>query len=269
MAEAVRVALTLPSFRDDPETALGVALAADVVELDAVFAYEHLFRVALDGSRRPAHDVWALLGAVAAETRHVRVGTLVARVTLRPPAVLAHAFETVQRVSAGRLVAALGAGDSESRPENEEFGLAFGTLDQRIDALGAALDRLAGATFPVWIGGTHPRVLALAGRATGWNRWGGSADRFAAAAAVVRAANPTATLTWGGLTVLGASDDAARTKAHRLTAGPGTLVGAPATVAAHLARYVEAGAQWIVLGPVDSSDPRNAELAADVRACLS
>lgn len=268
MADAVRVALTLPSFRDDPVTALDVARAADVVELDAVFAYEHLFRVARDGSRRPAQDAWALLGAVAAETRHVRVGTLVARATLRPPAVLAHAFATVARVSAGRLIAVLGAGDSESRAENEEFGLAFGTLAERVAALGDALDHLAVAPFPVWIGGTHPRVLALAARATGWNRWAGSAEEFGAAAAIVRAANPTATLTWGGLTVLAATDDAARAKAHRLAAGPETVVGSPTTVATDLARYVDAGAEWIVLGPIDSSDPANAELAAAVRARL-
>jgi alkanesulfonate monooxygenase SsuD/methylene tetrahydromethanopterin reductase-like flavin-dependent oxidoreductase (luciferase family) len=259
-----RVGLTLPSFVADPDVLLRVAVAADQVGLDAVFAYEHLFRVARDGSRRPAQDCWATLGAVAAETRAVRLGPLVARSTLRPAAVLAHACATVARVSGDRMIAVLGAGDGESRAENEEFGLAFGTLDERVGALGDALDAVTATGVETWVGGTHPRVLALAARAQGWNRWAGDRDRFVADAARVRAANPDAVLTWGGLVVLAASDSEAATKAARLSASPGTFIGSPATVARSLLPCVEAGAAWIVLAPVDSSDPANAELAARV-----
>jgi len=69
--------------------------------------------------------------------------------------------------------------------------------------------------------------------------------------------------------VLDASDDAAAAKAVRLGAGPRTLVGGPATVAAALRAYVDAGADWIVLGPIDSSDPANAPLVGEVRARLA
>jgi len=265
--EPVRIGLTLPSFVDQFDTVVAVARAADEARLDAVFAYEHLFRVARDGTRRPALDCWVTLGAVAAETSRVGVGSLVARVTLRPPAVLVHAFETVQRVSDGRLIAVLGAGDRESRVENEEFGIPFGTLGDRVSALHDALAafrarKAIGATYPVWVGGRHPRVLATVSDADGWNRWGGTAEDFAAEAAVVRRVHPDATLTWGGLVVLATSDDRAREKAAVLRAGPGTVVGSPATVAAQLRAYVEAGAAWLILGPVDSSDPNNADLAA-------
>ena len=68
--------------------------------------------------------------------------------------------------------------------------------------------------------------------------------------------------------VLGRSDTEAQDKAHRLAAGPGTIVGGPQRVADALLPYVEAGAQWLVLGPVDSSDPVNAAIVADALAPL-
>jgi hypothetical protein len=48
-------------------------------------------------------------------------------------------------------------------------------------------------------------------------------------------------------------------------------VGGPETVAASLHAYGVAGASWVIVGPVDSSDPDNAallgEVAARLRAC--
>ncbi len=263
----VRLGLTLPSFRDDPERIIEVAVAAEAAGLDAVFAYEHLFRVGPQG-RRPSQDLWATLGAVAAVTQRVRVGSLVARATLRSAAVLAHAFATLQRVSDGRALAVLGAGDAESRAENEEFGLAFGSLGERVAALGAAADATRAVGIETWIGGSHPDVLALCDQADGWNRWAGSVEVFARDAATVRARQPAATLTWGGLVVLDVDDEAAADKATRLGASSAVLVGTPATVARRIRPYVSAGATWVVLAPVDSSDPVNATLVRDVGAHL-
>jgi alkanesulfonate monooxygenase SsuD/methylene tetrahydromethanopterin reductase-like flavin-dependent oxidoreductase (luciferase family) len=256
---SARVGLTLPSFRDDPEPALAVAHAAESAGLDGVFAFDHVFREGRDG-RRPALECFALLGAVAAETSQIALGPLAARATLRPAATLAHALDTVQRVSSGRLVAAIGAGDAESRDENESFGLPFGSLDERVEALRAAVLAARGRGFPVWVAGVHPRVRALVEHADGWNRWGGDAARFAAEAAEVRARHPGAEISWAGLVVLAETDAAARAKAERLGAGPGTIVGGPERVAAALRAYAEAGASWVIVGPVDSSDPENAAL---------
>jgi alkanesulfonate monooxygenase SsuD/methylene tetrahydromethanopterin reductase-like flavin-dependent oxidoreductase (luciferase family) len=263
----LRVGLTLPSFRDDPEPVIAVARAAEAAGLDGVYAFDHVFREGPDG-RRPALECFALLGAVAAETARVHLGPLVARATLRPPATLAHSLDTVQRVSGGRLIAAIGAGDSESREENESYGLPFGTLPERIDALRAALVAARGRGYPVWVAGVHPRVRALVEVADGWNRWGGDAARFAAEASDVRARRPDAAITWAGLGVLASTDAAAAEKAQRLGARPGTIVGGPETVAASLHAYGDAGASWVIVGPVDSSDPDNAALLGEVAARL-
>ena len=77
-ARPVRVGITLPSFRDDPEIPIAVAVAAEEAGVDGVFAYDHLFRIAADGHLRPALECTTLLGAVAAETSRVALGTLVA-----------------------------------------------------------------------------------------------------------------------------------------------------------------------------------------------
>ena len=195
---SVRIGLTLPSFVDDPEIPIAVARAAEAAELDAVFVYDHLWR-GDPPNRRPALECFTLLGAVAAETRRIAVGTLVARATLRPPATLANAFTTVQRVSDGRLLAAIGAGDAQSRAENEAFGLEFGTMAERIAALHDAVRACADHGYP-GVGRRARRAGARDRRdRRRLERWGVSPEEFAGEVALVREVAPGATLTWGGL----------------------------------------------------------------------
>lgn len=259
----VRVALTLPSFVEDPEIPLAVARAAEAAGLDGVFVFDHVFRGS-GPNRRPALECMALLGAVASETSEIAIGTLVARATLRPAATLAASLATAMRISQGRLIATLGSGDSESRPENESYGLGHGSLDARVRALDEAVGACRGRGFPVWVGGAHPRVREVAVRADGWNRWGGDATRFAIEASSVRAAsNGPLTISWGGLVVVGATEADAAVKRERLRIAPGTIVGGPEQTADALRELVRGGADWVILGPVDSSDPENAHVIAE------
>lgn len=270
----LRVGLTLPSFREDADPLLAVAHAAEAAGVDAVFAYDHLFRYAADGTVRPALEFVATLGALAAETRRIAIGSLVVRATLRPPAVLANVFDSARRIAGSRVIAGVGAGDAESRDEMETFGFAFGSEDDRVAALVASVDALVARGVPTWVGGHPERVGPAIVRAQGWNRWGVSATRFALEAERVRgareaAAAAPAVVSWGGLCVLGSDDAEANERAHRLGAPAGALVGGPAAVARGLAGYRDAGATWLVLGPVDSSDPANAERLAAVRDVLA
>lgn len=263
-----RVGLTLPSFVDDPAVPLAVARAAEDAGLDGVFVYDHLFRRAADGHRRPALDPIALLGAVAATTNRIVVGALVFRAWTRPAATLAAAIGTVVRLAPGRVAVGIGTGDSESREENETFGLGFGSVADRVARLDAAVrhSRDLGAT--VWVGGHDPRVRDVAATsADGWNGWGDDRDRFAASVAELRAVavHDPFECSWGGLCVIDADDTAAAAKAQRLGASDGAIVGGPETVARAVDELGRAGADWVVLGPVDSRDPENARrLGADV-----
>ena len=46
----MKLGVTLPNFRDEPEPALAVARAAEAAGLDGVFGFDHLFRRASDGA---------------------------------------------------------------------------------------------------------------------------------------------------------------------------------------------------------------------------
>jgi alkanesulfonate monooxygenase SsuD/methylene tetrahydromethanopterin reductase-like flavin-dependent oxidoreductase (luciferase family) len=261
---SVKVGLTLPSFRDDVATSLAVARAAEDHGLDGVFAYDHLFRRDADGERRPAIEMFSLMGAVASATTRIAVGSFVARATLRPPAVLANGFDTLARVlGPERLLVALGAGDGQSREENETFGLEFGEAADRVAALRDSIDATRDRGYPVWVGGTDPAVREVAAaHADGWNRWGSGVERFRQQGAnlVAAAARSPFTVSWGGLVVLADDDDAAAAKAARLGAGDHVIVGGPDLVAGALEAYVEAGAEWLMIGPIDSADPDNARI---------
>ncbi len=263
----VRVGITLPSFRRDARPALAVTAAAEASGLHGVFAYDHLFRRDATGNRRPALEMFALMGAVAGATSRIVVGSLVARATLRPPATLANGFDTLARIlGPERLLVAIGAGDDESREENETFGLDFGTVAERVAALRDAVDATRDRGYPVWVGGSDPAVREVAAaHADGWNRWGSGLGRFGEQAAniVVAAARSPFTVSWGGLVVLAADDEAAATKAAGLGAGDHVIVGGPDRVAAVLRAYAEAGAEWLMIGPVDSSDPENARILGE------
>jgi len=240
----IKLGLTLPSFVEDPEIPIKVARAAEDAELDGVFVYDHLWR-GNPPNRRPALECLALLGAVAAETSRIHVGTLVARATLRPPATLANALATAERISNGRLIAGIGSGDSESRAENEAFGLPFGTMADRIDALHDSVRACRLQGYPVWVGGLGRAVREIVANADGWNGWGSDPELFASEIELVREVAPEAVITWGGL-------------ARPLEEGAEAL-------AARLVPYPALGATWIIIGPVDSSNPDNAGVLREVR----
>jgi alkanesulfonate monooxygenase SsuD/methylene tetrahydromethanopterin reductase-like flavin-dependent oxidoreductase (luciferase family) len=280
------VGLTLPSFQSDPERVLTVARAAEDAGLDGVFAFDHLFRQrddASDAERRPALELLTMTAAVAAATRRIMVGTLVARATLRPPGMLRAALDTLARIAPGRIIAGLGAGDDESVTEDTAFGVLPAdpspTADgpghdlaaHRLARLEATVEATAGREYPVWVAGRTPAAIRLATRADGWNLWGGDPTAFAAAAAKVRdelaaaGRDPTGfTFTWGGLAVLGATPAEAEAKWDRLGGDrPGIIRGTPPEVAEQIAAYAAAGAEWVILGPIDSSNPSNAALLGE------
>lgn len=269
----MKLGITLPSFVEDPSVPLAVARAAEVSGLDGAFVYDHLFRRNAAGERRPALEGIALLGAVAAATERIAVGTLVLRATLRPPASLAIAVATVASIAPGRVIAAIGAGDRESKEENETFGLGFGTVDDRVARLADTVEAVRDRGATVWVGGGLEVVRRVASEsADGWNGWGEDLPTFTARASQVRAGarRQPFDCSWGGLVVLEADDESAAEKARRLAAPDFALVGGPSTIAAHLADYGAAGADWVIVAPVDASDPENARrLGREVRPLLA
>ncbi|MFN8025079.1 MAG: LLM class flavin-dependent oxidoreductase [Acidimicrobiia bacterium] len=268
----MKLGITLPSFRETVDPSLAVAAAAEGHGLDGVFAYDHLFRRSPEGSGARDRDVRD--DGRRGRGHPTGRARLAGRASLRPPATLANGFDTVARiVGPDRLAIAVGAGDGESKEENESFGLGFGSIEDRLAMLRETVDTVRDRGYPVWIGGTDPAVREMAAaHADGWNRWGGPLDKFAAQAVGVReaAARQPFTLSWGGLVVLADSDAEATAKAERLgvdnahrPAAAQVIVGGPDTVADALRHYVDAGAEWLVAGPIDSSDPDNCRILGE------
>jgi alkanesulfonate monooxygenase SsuD/methylene tetrahydromethanopterin reductase-like flavin-dependent oxidoreductase (luciferase family) len=281
--------VTLPQFNDDPARVVDGALRAEALGLDSVWLFDHLWPLT-GGKRRPLFESWTTLAYLAEHISAIRIGTLVTRSTLRHPALLAKMAGTVASVAPGRLIVAVGSGDSLSRAENDAFGLPRfsgarrrAQLDStlrvlihsaRAEALSQHDDFVRLDSFPLsprppsrpsfWAGGRAPKMLEVAGRlADGWNGWGlGPADIARSAAAVRSAAGGRAVkITWAGLALLAEDDASAHAKL-----GPrdpsAYLVGGPERVATELRARAEAGATHLILTFPDAADPHTYELLA-------
>ena len=89
-----------------------------------------------------SHDAWTLLGALAASTERLRLGTMVSPVTFRLPTVLAKAATTVDRISNGRVELGMGAGWWEQ--EHRTHGIPFPPNDVRLQMLEEQLEIVHG-----------------------------------------------------------------------------------------------------------------------------
>jgi coenzyme F420-dependent glucose-6-phosphate dehydrogenase len=94
-----------------PAELLRYAVAAEEYGFDSVFVSDHLQPWRHDGGHAPAALPW--LGALAARTERVLVGTSVLTPTFRyHPAVVAQAFATLGCLAPGRVVLGVGSGES-------------------------------------------------------------------------------------------------------------------------------------------------------------
>ncbi len=109
----MRYGLSIPNFTD-PSDLVEIAVAADHGGWDGMFLWDHA--VGAVGMAIPISDPWTVLGAVARETKRIRLGTLITPVPRRRPWVLARQVTTVDLLSDGRVTLAVGLGE---RPEAE------------------------------------------------------------------------------------------------------------------------------------------------------
>jgi alkanesulfonate monooxygenase SsuD/methylene tetrahydromethanopterin reductase-like flavin-dependent oxidoreductase (luciferase family) len=170
-----------------------MALAAEEAGFDAVWVSDHVGFGDPDTGWSGAWESWTLLTALAVATTRVRLGTYVTAVPYRNPALLAKMAETLDEVSGGRVVLALGAGWNE--PEFTAYGfpwarrfdrfedglriitsmLRTGRADHegRVESARGALVRPRGPRpggLPVMVGATAPRMLRLCAElADEWN----------------------------------------------------------------------------------------------------
>jgi alkanesulfonate monooxygenase SsuD/methylene tetrahydromethanopterin reductase-like flavin-dependent oxidoreductase (luciferase family) len=172
---------------DDAETIIADAVLADLLGLDFVAVQDHPYQ-------RRFLDAWTFISYMAARTERIRFVTDVASLPLRPPALLAKAAASLDRLSGGRVELGLGAGAfwdaivAMGGPRRSP-GEALRAVEEAIDVLrllwsdersvryDGGVYQLAGVhpgpppahPIEIWLGAYGPRMLALTGRtADGW-----------------------------------------------------------------------------------------------------
>ena len=141
----IKVGLQIPNFTDPDtapealfETVAAIAVAAEDAGADTVMVMDHFYQLAMMGP--PEHEMfeaYTLLGALAARTKTVKLGTLVTGVTYRNPAILAKIVTTLDVISQGR--AFLGIGAAWFDLEHEGLGVPFPPVKERFERLEEAL----------------------------------------------------------------------------------------------------------------------------------
>ncbi|MFT7305312.1 MAG: F420-dependent oxidoreductase-like protein [Candidatus Azotimanducaceae bacterium] len=174
-------------------------------KVDWISAWDHFYEAPSAGGTVDHFEAMATLGALAAETKHARLGCLVFYVGYRNPASIAKAAATLDHISGGRFELGLGAGWHE--PEARAYGYEFPGVGERLDMLDEAATIIRSmlteprTTFrgkhyqvedasnlpapiqkrlPIWIGGLGEKktLKLVAKHADGWNAAYTSVDNF-------------------------------------------------------------------------------------------
>jgi F420-dependent oxidoreductase-like protein len=159
-----RFGVQLPNFSGvDPadlfEHVAGLATAAEDSGFDSVWVMDHFFQLPpLGGPDAPMLEAYTLLGALAARTRRVQLGTLVTGVTYRNPGILAKIVTTLDVISRGRAI--LGIGGAWYDVEHQALGVDYPRDGVRLDMLEEAVQvcRAMFAGDDVSFTGTHYRL---------------------------------------------------------------------------------------------------------------
>ena len=164
--------------------------------VDWISAWDHFYEAPPKGGTEPHFEAMATLGALAAETKHARIGCLVFYVGYRNPALLAKAATTLDHISGGRFELGIGAGWHVW--EASAYGYPFPDIGTRLDMLEEAaqiirrmltedrttfsgthyqvddascLPKPVQSRLPIWIGGVGEKrtLKVVADHADGWN----------------------------------------------------------------------------------------------------
>ncbi len=173
------------------------ARRAEEAGFDSVWAGDSLLA-------RPRGEPLVLLAAVAGATTRITLGTAVLLPLLRHPLSLAHSLATIDRIAKGRVIVGVGPG-AELPGTHAELAAIGVPSDRRVGTLLSSVERcrrlwrneepgieLQPRPFrpggpPIWLGGSGPRMLRLAGTTfDGWLPFSPTAAEYAAGLRAVR-----------------------------------------------------------------------------------
>jgi F420-dependent oxidoreductase-like protein len=273
------------------DVSLAAARAAEETGFDSVWYSDHFMFAGEGGVEVGILECFSALAALAARTNRVKLGPYVAGVPYRNPALTAKMFSSLDIISHGRSIVALGAAWHE--PEFDAYGWPFPPVRERMELLEDTIHiieqmmqgspasyagnhhSISGALNypppvqrprpPLMIGGGgEKRTLRLVARyADMANIWGGTPDYVAHKFDVLRRhcdeiGRPYDEITRSNhLSVLLARNETELTaKRQRFTDFPAdpAVVGTPEQVIARLREYIDAGSQYIIVDLADWQD---------------
>lgn len=181
-----------PQFGFSYADVLGITREAETAGFRALWVSDHLF-LGPDAVATDCLEAWTLLAALAVDTKKIRIGPMVTSQSYRNPALLAKIAAGVDQMSGGRVEFGVGAGWKEV--EYRAYGYEFPEAPTRVTQLVETLEictrlwtedkatfrgkhyRIEDAVsspkpvqkpFPIWIGGTKPRVMRIAAKYAQW-----------------------------------------------------------------------------------------------------
>lgn len=138
----MKVGLSIPVM-DEPSSLVDIGVAAETNGWDGVFVWHHV--VGTPDFAVPMSDAWVVLGALAARTERVRLGTTVTGLPRHQPQEVARQAVTVDRLSGGRMTLGVGLGEPPS-----EYTTLGRSADRR--TLAAMLDEGLEVVSGLWSG---------------------------------------------------------------------------------------------------------------------
>lgn len=166
-----------------------LARDAEAMGVDALWVPDHLLRVVPGRPPIGFRECWTILTATAEATSRVTVGPFIACTGFRNPGLLAKMADTLDEVSRGRLVLAMGSGVPDTDESWHAFGFEaarhVGRYAESVEVVTRLLRgetvtfhgdhvRTEGATLvprgprpagpPVWVAAKGARTLAIAAR---------------------------------------------------------------------------------------------------------
>jgi len=257
----------------------------DAQRIDWISLWDHLYEAPPAGGTQPHFEAFSMLGALAVDTSHARLGCLVFCSQYRNVGVLMKGAISVDHLSRGRFELGMGSGwhDQEAQAfgfdfpsQGERFKVLEGQMQavnkwragERVTQSSPGLELRDASMFPgpqgkmpLWIGGLGPKqTLRMAGAyADGWNAAYASPAQYKELNGILddwcekAGRAPSAVERSINLSFGLSTDDIGVVKAQLQTQWgatseriiSGSLLGRPEDAMEQIAPFVEAGAQLI------------------------